>query len=46
MKAVYDEETLTLCQLTTIKAWDNIAESGKRLELFLPVIQYLKETIP
>ena len=39
VQAVYDEETLALCQLSALKAWDKVAESRKRFEPFTQVIQ-------
>ena len=44
VQAVYDEETLALCQLSVLKAWDKVAESGKRLEPFTQVMQGPQET--
>ena len=46
VQAVYDEETLALCQLSALKAWDKVAESGKRLEPFTQVIQGPQESFP
>lgn len=46
VQAVYDEETLAWCRLSALKAWDKVAESGKRLETFTQVIQGPKETFP
>ena len=46
MQAVSDEETLALCRLSALKAWDKVAESGKRLEPFTQVIQGPQETFP
>lgn len=44
VQAEYDEETLTLCHLAAIKSWDNVVETGKRLEPFSQVMQGPKET--
>ena len=46
MQAVYDEETLALCQMSALKAWDEVEESGKRLEPFTQVMLSPKETFP
>lgn len=46
MQAVSDEETLALCRLSALKAWDKVAESGKRLEPFTQVMQGPQETFP
>jgi len=46
VRAVYDEETLALCRLSALKAWDKVAESEKKLEPFTQVIQGPKETFP
>ena len=46
MQAVYDEETLALCVLSALKAWDKVKESGKRLDSFTQVMQGPKETFP
>ena len=44
VQAVYDEETLALCRLSALKAWDKVTESGKRLESFTQVIQGPEKT--
>lgn len=46
VRIVFKEETLALCQLSVLKAWDKFAQSGKRLESFTQVIQGPQETIP
>ena len=38
VQAVYDEETLALCVLSALKAWDKVKESGKRLDSFTQVM--------
>ena len=30
VQAVYDEETLALCQMSALKAWDEVEESGEK----------------
>jgi hypothetical protein len=44
VQGIYDEETLILCQLSALKAWDKVTESGKRLESFTQVIQGPEKT--
>ena len=46
VQGIYDEETLILCQLSALKAWDKVKESGKRLDSFTQVMQGPKETFP
>ena len=46
VQTVYDEETLALCRLSALKAWDKVAESGKRHEPFTQVIQGPQESFP
>ena len=46
VQAVYDEKTLVLCHLSALQAWNKVAESGKRLEPFIQVIQGPQETFP
>jgi hypothetical protein len=44
MQIKYDEETLTLCCLADLNAWDKVEETGKGLKPFSQVMQGLKKT--
>jgi hypothetical protein len=41
----FDDNTLELCHLATLNAWDKTEESGKRFELFTKIIQDQKKPI-
>ena len=41
--AIYDEETLALCQLAALNAWDKVAESGYNLNHFLKLCKAERE---
>jgi hypothetical protein len=44
VQAVFGKETLALCRLAALKAWE--AETGKTLQSFSQVIEGPKETFP
>lgn len=45
MQVKYDEETVTLCCLADLNAWEKVEETGKRLKPFSQVMQGPKETV-
>lgn len=45
VKAVYNEETLELCHLAALNAWDKVPESENRLQPFPQVMQGSRKAI-
>ena len=39
-----NDNTLILCHIEALSAWDKVEESGKRVKSFTRIVQSLKET--